>query len=153
MTTDKILTIKQIIEKDKKTDGDYWINGGNESIYDILDTFNNEDWKELDRDLANFKDHEHSIFARAILHYDEDRKIDIDNYHLFFKEFILLKDYEDCDCLLFDMFYIENIKNPDLEFLNNVRLKIQFLEESGFSTNEEILRLAYDYVEQAINRL
>ncbi|REC62850.1 hypothetical protein DRF65_08490 [Chryseobacterium pennae] len=150
MTSHKISEIKHIIEKDRNTDGDYWLNGGNEMIYKILDTFNQSDWKELEEDLVNFKDYEHSIFARTILHYDENRIVDIDHYQLFFRSFILLKDYEDCDCLLFDMFYIENVKNPDLELFNNIKSKIQFLEEAGFSTNEDILHLAYNSIDKVI---
>ncbi|SDJ57131.1 hypothetical protein [Chryseobacterium jejuense] len=150
MVAHKISEIKHIIEKDKNTDGDYWLNVGNEMIYKILDTFNESDWKELEKDLINFKDAEHSIFARAILHYDENRIVDIDHYQLFFKSFILLKDYEDCDCLLFDMMYIENIKNPDLELFNNIKSKIKLLEDSGFATNEDILHSAYNSIEKAI---
>ena len=151
MTSSKILNIKNLIEEDKNTDGDYWLHEGNEIIYKILDTFNESDWRELELDLVNFKDHEHSIFARAILHYDENRKVDIDHYRLFFKEFVLLKDYEDCDCLLEDLFYIENVKNPDLELFNDVKLKVKFLEDAGFSTDEEILRSAYHSIEKAMN--
>lgn len=152
MTTDNIINIKRIIEKDKKTDGDFWLNGGNETIYEILDTFTDSDWQQLDKDLIHFKDHEHSIFARAILHYDENREIEVDNYEFFFKAFVLLKDYEDCDCLLFDIMYIENIKNPDLALLNNVRSKIKFLENSGFSTNEDLLNSAYNSIEKVMKK-
>lgn len=150
MIANKISEIKHIIERDRNTDGDYWLNGGNEVIYKILDTFKESDWKDLKEDLAGFKDYEHSIFARALLHYDEDRKVDIDHYYLFFTSFILLKDYEDCDCLLFDMMYIENVKKPDLELFNNVKAKIKFLEDSGFATSEDVLHSAYSSIEKAI---
>lgn len=89
----KIQTIKKIIKEDENLDGDYWIHCGNEMIYNVLDTFSDEEWMELKEDLVNFSNSEHSIFSRAILDYDTNRLIqNVDIYEIFFTEFILMED-------------------------------------------------------------
>lgn len=146
----KIQNIKNFIWENKNNDGDSWIHGGNEVIYNILDTFNHLEWNELNQALINFTDNEHSIFCRAILFYDENRKLEIDNIEIFFKEFVLLGDYEDCDCLLWETTYLEFVKKPNIELFNNVRAKIRFLEDFGYSTDQEMLDLAYKNIDKAI---
>lgn len=146
----KLKEIKSLIKEWGGIDGDFWLHCGNDLIYEILDIFDETDWDDLNKDLINFTDHEHSIFARAILSYDDDRKLKIDNYEIFYKEFVLLDDYEDCDCLLFEIMYIEHVKTPQIELFNKVKSKIKFLEDLGHSTNKEMLNFAYHYVDKAI---
>ena len=121
----KIQTIKKIIKEDENTDGDYWIHCGNELIYGILDTFSDDEWIQLKNDLVNFNDSEHSIFSRAILHYDTHRLVEnVDIYEIFFTEFVLIKDIDDADCLLQDIMYLEKIKKPKFSLLEDIKQKI-----------------------------
>jgi hypothetical protein len=150
----KISKIKNIILQDHNTDGDYWLYGGNNLIYEILDGFDENDWNHLKNDLNTWKDFEHSIFSRAILNYNIDKIVNkADIYEIFFTEFILQTDLEDADCQIQDVMYIQNIKNPSLQFLNQVKEKIQILSNYNLTTNStESFENAKKYVEQVISK-
>ena len=146
----KIQTIKIIIRDDENTDGDYWIYCGNGLIYEILDTFTDDEWTELKNDLLNFTDSEHSIFSRAILHYDARQIDNMDIYEIFFTEFVLIKDIEDADCLLQDIMYLENIKKPKLKLLEAVKQKIENIADYKKTTNNAEM---FEYARRTVNNL
>lgn len=141
----KIQTIKQIIKENENIDGDYWFHSGNDLIHKILDTFIDDDWEILKNDLENFTDTEHSVFSRAILFYDSDKSEDI--YEIFFTEFVLLNDIDDADCLLQDIMYLENMKNPNLELLKAIGDKIQIIRNYEKTINNEKM---FDYAEEIV---
>lgn len=148
---EKIHQIKKIIEQNKDTDGDYWHHFGNGLIYEILDTLNEEEWEFLKKDLINFKDYEHSIFARAILWYnDKDAITIVDTFEIFFMEFVLLSDLDDADCLFQDFHLVEDIQNPSIELLEQIKNKVSILRNYDESTNDESTFL---FAENTIDRL
>lgn len=150
----KIQSIKEIIKEDENTDGDYWIHCGNDLIYKILDTFSDDEWQELKNDLINFKDYEHSIFSRAILHYDTHRLVEnVDIYEIFFTEFILLKDIDDADCLLQDIMYLQKINKPKLNLLEAIKQKIDDITKYEKTiNNSEMFEYAKRTVESEIKK-
>ena len=145
----KIQTIKKIIKEDENTDGDYWIHCGNELIYTILDTFSDDEWIQLKKDLVNFYDSEHSIFSRAILHYDTHRQVEnVDIYEIFFTEFVLLNDIDDADCLLQDIMYLEKIKKPKFSLLEDIKQKIDIIAKYEKTINNAEM---FEYAKRTVD--
>lgn len=150
----KISKIKEIIKEFRNIDGDFWHYGGNELIYEILNSFDGTEWEKLKVELNNFEDYEHSIFARAILSYKNDRMLSkADVYEIFFLQFVLLNDLDDSDCLLQDIMYLENIRKPKLNLLENVKEKIKILRSYEKSiNNEEMFLFAENLIDDVIKK-
>lgn len=150
----EISKIKNIILEDYKTDGDYWLHMGNNLIYEILDTFDEQDWNYLKGDLINWRDFEHSIFSRAIRSYGTLKVIDkVDIYEIFFTEFVLQTDLDDADCQIEDIMYVQNIRNPTLELLQKIKQKIITLSNYTLTINsKENFKNAIRIVEDVISQ-
>ncbi|WP_286967520.1 hypothetical protein [Flavobacterium sp. UBA4854] len=133
----KIESIKKIINDNADIDGDFWHYEGDELIYQILDTFNENEWRDFIQELNNFTDDERYQFCCTLLNYDTNRIIKIvDIYEIFFTQYLLLP-LEDAYWILQDIMYVENIREPNLDLLKKLRQKMQTLRNCDIAHWEE----------------
>lgn len=124
----KLIPVLELINKDINIDGDYWLHSGNGMIHSLLDQLDQSDWKELQADLATWRDDELSIFTRAILCYTTPY---VDVYEVWANIFSLLNDMEDVECLLDDLYLLSHIRNKIL--LQGVKAKLNQLLKSNLT--------------------
>ncbi|WDF61029.1 hypothetical protein PQ462_06595 [Flavobacterium sp. KACC 22758] len=143
----KIDSIKKIINDNGDIDGDYWYYEGDESIHQILDTFNEKEWLSFIEELNNFTDDERYQFCCTLLNYDNNRIVKIvDIYEIFFTQYLLLP-LEDASWIMQDIMYVENIRQPNLDLLKKLRQKVETIrnfkntdwEENTFLWAENII--------------
>lgn len=65
-------------------------------------------------------------------------------------EFVLLSDLEDADCLFQDFHLVEDIQNPSIELLEQIKNKVSILRNYDESINDESTFL---FAENTIDRL
>jgi hypothetical protein len=123
----KIQSLFNIIDQDADTDGDYWIHHGNDLLFEILNTFNEAEWKFLMDDLKNWQDSQLSIFIRAMKTYDSEL---IDPIWIFGYIFTILNDLDDCDCLVQDLYLLKWLEQKDVNLLFKVKGKIELIRLS-----------------------
>jgi len=129
--------IKKIINDNANIDGDFWHYAGDELIHQILDTFNENEWRDFIQELNNFTDDERCQFCYTILNYNTNRIVKIvDIYEIFFTQYLLLP-LEDAYWILQDIMYVENIRDPNLDLLKKLREKVQTLRNCDIAHWEE----------------